>query len=87
MEQLKFIGIGIIALSASAVCIAADDPVVGKKVDTPVGTVKVDKGSDGSTTVRGDNSGGPSVTVKNESPTRDNPKGDTQATVGVTKEF
>lgn len=58
---------------------------VGKKVDSPIGTVRVDKGL-GGTTVRPDSTMGPSVTVKSDPPSRENPQGNTQGTVGITIE-
>ena len=70
----------------SAPLVFANDQSVGDKVSTPVGTVKVDKGGDGSITVRQNSNSGPSISVQSVPPSRENPQGSKQGTAGWTWE-
>jgi hypothetical protein len=86
----KMLAAALIATALNAGAALADDKPdqrVGEKVSTPVGDVKVDTSSRGDKTVRGTGDRGVSVTAGGDEKTRDNPKGDTRVTVGVTKEF
>jgi hypothetical protein len=85
--KMKLAALAALMILGSAAAQAEDKAKVGEKVTVGGRDFKVDTSPRGEVTVRGTDRTSPSVTVGGEGRTRENPKGEVKATVGVTKEF